>query len=51
MKQSLSEFDEKLLVNEPFAVKAYKRAINRGVSLPLDEALRLEVDEYDRVAQ
>jgi len=37
-------------VNGPFAIKAYKRAINRGVDLPLDNALKLELDEYDRVA-
>jgi enoyl-CoA hydratase len=37
--------------NGPFAVRACKRAINRGVDLPLDDALKLEIDAYDGVAR
>jgi enoyl-CoA hydratase/carnithine racemase len=37
--------------NGPFAVKACKRAINRGVDLSLDDALKLELDAYDGVAR
>ncbi len=37
--------------NGPFAVKACKRAIHKGVEFPLAEALRIEMEEYDRVAR
>jgi enoyl-CoA hydratase/carnithine racemase len=33
------------------AVKAHKRAIHKGVEFPLQEALRIEMEEYDRVAR
>jgi enoyl-CoA hydratase len=41
---------QRIAANGPFAVKACKRAINRGMDLPVDNALKLELDEYDRVA-
>ncbi len=41
---------KKIASSGPFAVKACKRAISRGIDLPLDNALKLELDEYDRVA-
>jgi enoyl-CoA hydratase len=37
--------------NGPFAVKACKRAIHRGMELPLEQGLRVEMEEYDRVAR
>jgi len=40
----------KIAANGPFAVRACKRAINRGIELSLDDALKLELEEYDRVA-
>lgn len=41
---------KKIAANGPFAVRACKRAINRGIELSLDDALKLELEEYDRVA-
>jgi enoyl-CoA hydratase len=40
----------KIAANGPFAVRACKRAINKGMEVPLDSALRLELEEYDKVA-
>ena len=41
---------KKIAANGPFALKAYKRAINSGTELPLNHALKCELDEYDKVA-
>jgi enoyl-CoA hydratase len=41
---------KKIAANGPFALKAYKRAINLGTELPLPHALKCELDEYDKVA-
>ncbi len=42
---------KKIASNGPFAVKACKRAIQKGMDFPLEEALRIEMQEYDRVAR
>ncbi len=42
---------KKIASNGPFAVKACKRAIHKGMDFPLEEALRIEMQEYDRVAR
>ncbi len=42
---------KKIAANGPLAVRACKRAITRGIELSLDEALNLELEEYDRVAR
>jgi len=42
---------KKIASNGPFAVKACKRAIHKGMELPLEQALRIEMEEYDRVAR
>ena len=42
---------KKIASNGPFALKACKRAIHKGMELPLDQALRIEMEEYDRVAR
>jgi len=42
---------KKIVSNGPFAVKACKRAIHRGVEFPLEEALGIEMEEYDRVSR
>jgi enoyl-CoA hydratase len=42
---------KKIAGNGPFAVRACKRTIDGGVELPFSEALRLELEEYDRVAR
>jgi enoyl-CoA hydratase len=41
----------KISSNGPFAIKACKRAINGGIHLSLDDALKLELQEYDKVAR
>ena len=41
---------KKIASNGPLAVKACKRAIHKGMELPLEEALRIEMEEYDRIA-
>lgn len=41
---------KKIAANGPFALKAYKRAINLGTELPLNQALKCELEEYDKVA-
>jgi enoyl-CoA hydratase len=41
---------KKIASNGPFAVRSCKKAIDRGISLPLDEAMRLELEIYDKVA-
>jgi enoyl-CoA hydratase len=40
----------KIAANGPFAIKACKRAINLGKELSLNNALNLELEEYDKVA-
>jgi enoyl-CoA hydratase len=42
---------KKIASNGPFAVKACKRAIHKGMELPLEQALRVEMEEYDRVSR
>jgi len=42
---------KKVASNGPFAVKACKRAIQKGTDLPLEQALRIEMEEYNRVAR
>ena len=41
---------KKITANGPLAIKAYKKAINSGTELPLPDALKCELDEYDKVA-
>jgi enoyl-CoA hydratase len=41
---------KKIAANGPFALKAIKRAINRGTGLDIDAALKVELEEYDKVA-
>jgi enoyl-CoA hydratase len=49
--EEVNALAKRIASNGPFAIRACKRAINRGVDLPLDDALRLELDEYDGVAR
>lgn len=51
LMEEVNALAQKIALNGPFAVKACKRAINRGIELPLPDALRLELKEYDRIAQ
>ena len=41
---------KKIAANGPFALKAIKRAINRGAGLEIDAAMKVEMEEYDKVA-
>ena len=41
---------KKIAANGPFALRAIKRAINRGIGLDLDRALKVELEEYEKVA-
>jgi len=50
LMEEVTTLARKISSNGTFAIKACKRAINGGVQLPLDEALKLELLEYDRVA-
>jgi len=50
LMEEVNGLAQRIATNGPFAVKACKRAINRGMDLPLDTALQLELDEYDKVA-
>jgi len=50
LMDEVSRLARKIASNGPFAVKACKRAIHTGMELPLEQALRVEMEEYDRVA-
>jgi len=51
LMDEVNRLAKKIAANGPFAVKACKRAIHRGMELPLEQALRAEMEEYDRVAR
>jgi enoyl-CoA hydratase len=51
LMDEVSRLAKRIASNGPFAVKACKRAIHKGVEFPLEEALRIEMEEYDRVAR
>jgi enoyl-CoA hydratase len=48
--EEASGIAKKIAANGPFALKAIKRAINRGIELDLDTALKVELEEYEKVA-
>lgn len=50
LMQEVNNLAEKIAANGPFAVRACKKAIRSGIELPLDDALKLELEEYNRVA-
>jgi enoyl-CoA hydratase len=50
LMEEVKALAKKIITNGPFAIKACKRAISRGMNLPLDDALRLELEEYSKVA-
>jgi enoyl-CoA hydratase len=51
LMDEVNRLAKKIVSNGPFALKACKRAIHKGVEFPLEEALRIEMEEYDRVAR
>jgi len=50
LMDEVNKLAKKIGSNGPLAVKACKRAVNRGIELCLDDALQLELGEYDKVA-
>lgn len=51
LMEEVNTLAKKISSNGPLAIRACKRAINGGVQLPLDNALKLELQEYDKVAR
>ena len=51
LMEEVNAMAKKIAGNGPLAVRACKRAIDGGVELPLNEALELELEEYDKVAR
>lgn len=51
LMDEVNRLARKIASNGPFAVKACKRAIHKGIELPLEQALRVEMEEYDRVSR
>ena len=51
LMDEVNRLAKKIASNGPLAVKACKRAIHKGMEFPLEEALRIEMQEYDRVAR
>jgi enoyl-CoA hydratase len=51
LMEEVNSLAKKISSNGPFAIRACKRAINAGVQFPLDNALKLELQEYDKVAR
>ncbi len=50
LMEEVNTIAKKISSNGPFSVKACKRAINRGIELSLMDALKLELEEYDKVS-
>jgi enoyl-CoA hydratase len=51
LMEEVNTLARKISSNGPLSIRAYKRAINVGVELLLDDALKLELEEYDKVAR
>ena len=51
LMDEVNRLAKKIASNGPFAVKACKRAIHKGMELPIEQALRVEMEEYDRVSR
>jgi enoyl-CoA hydratase len=51
LMEEVNTLAKKISSNGPLAIRACKRAINGGVQLSLDNALKLELQEYDNVAR
>lgn len=50
LMEEVNTLAQKIASNGSFAVRACKRAINKGIELSIVDALRLELEEYDRVS-
>jgi len=51
LMEEVNTLAKKISSNGPLAIRACKGAINGGIQLPLDHALKLELQEYDKVAR
>jgi len=51
LMEEVDELASKISSNGHFAVRACKRAINFGTQLSMDDALKLELEIYDKVAR
>ena len=51
LMDEVNRLAKKIASNGPFAVKACKRAIHKGMELSLEQSLRVEMEEYDRVSR
>ena len=51
LMEEVDELAKKISSNGHFAVRACKRAINLGTQLSIDDALKLELEIYDKVAR
>jgi enoyl-CoA hydratase len=51
LMEEVNTLARKISANGPLALKACKRAIDGGVELHLNDALKLELEEYDKVAR
>jgi enoyl-CoA hydratase len=51
LMEEVDELASKISSNGHFAVRACKRAINFGTQLSIDDALKLELEIYDKVAR
>ena len=50
VKEAIDDLAKKISSNGPLAIKAIKRAINEGIERPLEEALKLELRSYGKLA-
>jgi enoyl-CoA hydratase len=51
LMDEVNRLAKKIASNGPLAVRACKRAIHKGLESPLEKALQIEMEEYDRVAR
>lgn len=51
LMEEVNDLAQKISSNGPLAVKTCKTAINKGTELSLNDALKLELEEYDKVAR
>lgn len=51
LMEEAKKLAKRISQNGPFALKACKKAINQGIELTIDDALMLELEEYDRVSK
>lgn len=50
LNNEVTAITEKIAASGPLSIKGSKEAIDRGLALPLEEALKLELSIYDKVA-